>query len=135
MSIDTQWRYLNTVSPETTFEDPQDFFDNTYTGATDPEDIKAHKQNNEKNIAAQDSFLLADKKTVITLRRFEDFNSYEIWKKNRAFLPNVDFNISEEEGGANSFIDIDSWDVGVTYPIMDYEQWESKKRHKEEEYQ
>ena len=39
MTIDTQWRYRNTAVPTQTFENPEDFFDNLYTGAIAAEDV------------------------------------------------------------------------------------------------
>ena len=98
MTIDTQWRYRNTAVPTQTFENPEDFFDNLYTGAIDAEDVKKHKDNNLKNVEAFDSYLLADKRTVVTCRRFKGINEYNEWKYFRALLTKVDFNVSEEEG-------------------------------------
>ena len=112
MTIDTQWRYRNTAVPTQTFENPEDFFDNLYTGAIDAKDVKDHKDNNLKNVEAFDSYLLADKKTVITCRRFKSMNEYNEWKRVRALLPKVDFHVSEEEG---DFINVQPGTKAVSY--------------------
>ncbi len=141
MSIDTQWKYLNRAVPSQTFEDPTDFFDSLYTGSNDPVVVQAHKSNNDKYLLDWDSYLLSDKKTVITFRRFQNFNHYSEWKRLRSLLPKLDFNVSEEEG---IFLDTMSgnysW-VHTTTPTMDYKMWdESGKiwdgldRIKQEEY-
>ena len=93
MTIDTQWRYRNTAVPTQTFQNPEDFFDSLYTGAIDAEDIKKHKDNNLKNVEAFDSYLLTDRQTVITCRRFKTINEYNEWKRVRALLPKVDFHV------------------------------------------
>tara|TARA_B100000427_G_C15511116_1_gene596214 strand:- start:377 stop:769 length:393 start_codon:yes stop_codon:yes gene_type:complete len=129
MTIDTQWRYRNTAVPTQTFENPEDFFDNLYTGAIDAEDVKKHKDNNLKNVEAFDSYLLADKRTVVTCRRFKGINEYNEWKKVRALLPKVDFNVSEEEG---EFINVQPGTNVVTIPPIDTELWE--QTHKDEEF-
>ena len=129
MTIDTQWRYKNTAVPTQTFENPTDFFDNLYTGAIDPENIENYRKNNLKNVEAYDSYLLKDKKTVITLRRFKSVNDYEEWKRVRSILPKIDFNVLEEEG---HFINVQPGTNVETTPPIDTELWEQD--HRDEEY-
>ena len=141
MSIDTQWMYRNTAVPSQTFEAPNDFFDSLYTGSNDLEVVQAHKSNNDKYLIDWDSYLLGDKRTVITLRRFENFNHYTEWKKFRSLLPKLDFNVSEQEG---FFLDTMSGNYEwykTTTPEMDYRTWDRSgkiwdglKRLQEEEY-
>ena len=42
MAIDVQFLYKNLVAPNKTYESVVDFFESTYTGTTDEEDLKAH---------------------------------------------------------------------------------------------
>jgi|TARA_B100001063_G_C16625060_1_gene482734 hypothetical protein len=130
MTIDTQWRYKNTAVPTQTFENPEDFFDSLYTGAIDAEDIKKHKENNLKNVEAFDSYLLADKKTVITCRRFKTINEYNEWKRVRELLPRVDFHVSEEEA-AGEFINAQPGTNVVTIPPIDTELWGQENKNEE----
>jgi len=104
MSIDTQWKYKNIASPDTKFVSPDDFFNDNYTGVAAIEDVNQHRANNTKNMIEQDSFLLSDKKTIVTLRRFLTNHHYQEWKRVRSLLPKVDYNLSEEEG---TFIEMD----------------------------
>ena len=52
------------------------------------------------------SVLTPDKKGVVTVRMFYTASHYNEWKKQRSVLPNIDFNISEQEG---FFINIKQW--------------------------
>ena len=130
MTIDTQWRYRNTAVPTQTFQNPEDFFDSLYTGAIDAEDIKKHKENNLKNVEAFDSYLLADKKTVITCRRFKTINEYNEWKRVRELLTRVDFHVSEEEA-AGEFINAQPGTNVVTIPPIDTELWGQENKNEE----
>ena len=141
MSVDTQWRYRNKISPNSTFKDAVDFFDSFYTGELDPNDVKAHKNNDAKYIEDQDTYLLEDRKTVIKLRRFKSIVDYDNWKNERLTLPRVDFNVSEEEGMDQAFLQIDLGPkaVGNTIPPMDWQLWDKSDRNtnriqKEEEF-
>ena len=48
MAIDVQFLYKNLVAPNKTYESVVDFFESTYTGTTDEEDLKAHIDINTK---------------------------------------------------------------------------------------
>ena len=141
MSVDTQWRYRNKISPNITYKDAVDFFDSFYTGELDPNDVKAHKDNDAKYIENQDTYLLEDRKTVIKLRRFKSIVDYDNWKIKRLTLPKVDFNVSEEEGMDQAFLQIDLGPeaVGNVIPSMDWRLWDKSDRNrnriqKEEEF-
>ena len=130
MTIDTQWRYRNTAVPTQTFQNPEDFFDSLYTGAIDAEDIKKHKDNNLKNVEAFDSYLLTDRQTVITCRRFKTINEYNEWKRVRELLTRVDFHVSEEEA-AGEFINAQPGTNVVTIPPIDTELWGQENKNEE----
>ena len=141
MSVDTQWRYKNKISPDQTFQDANDFFDSFYTGQLDSNDVKAHKENDAKYIEDQDTYLLEDRQTVIKLRRFKTIADYDSWKNRRLTLPIVDFNVSEEEGMDQAFLQIDLGPeaVGNTIPTMDWQLWDKSDKNtnriqKEEEF-
>ena len=106
MAIDIQFLYKYVVDPNKTYENVEDFFDSTYTGTTDEEDLKAHTDVNKKYIYEKMAILSPDKKGVIVVRRFDTTRMYNQWKKERSALPNIDFNITEQEG---FFINIKTW--------------------------
>ena len=106
MAIDVQFLYKNLVAPNKIYESVVDFFDSTYTGTTDEEDLQKHHEVNSKYIYERMSVLTPDKKGVVTVRRFDTSSHYNEWKKQRSVLPNIDFNISEQEG---FFINIKQW--------------------------
>ena len=109
MAIDVQFLYKNLVAPNKTYESVDEFFDSAYTGTTDEEDLKvqkAHEELNKTYIYERMSILTPDKKGVVTVRRFDTSSHYNEWKKQRSVLPNIDFNISEQEG---FFINIKQW--------------------------
>ena len=106
MAIDIQFLYRNTVDPNKTYENVEEFFDSTYTGTTDEEDLKAHTDVNKKYIYEKMAILSPDKKGVIVVRRFDTSRMYNQWKKERSALPNIDFNITEQEG---FFVNVKAW--------------------------
>ena len=106
MAIDIQFLYRNLVDPNKTYESVEEFFDSTYTGTTDEEDLKAHTDVNNTYIYEKTGVLTPDKKAVVIVRRFDTSTMYNEWKKKRSVLPTIDFNVSEEEG---FFIKIKPW--------------------------
>ena len=120
MAIDVQFLYRNLIDPNKTYETVDEFFDSTYTGTTDEEDLKAHQEVNNTYIYEKTGVLTDDNKRVILVRRFENSTMYNDWKKKRSLLPNIDFNISEEEG---LFAEIKPWgtnDNGKTETIEEF---------------
>ena len=106
MAIDIQFLYRNLVDPNKAYESVDDFFDSTYTGTTDEEDLKAHVDINTKYVHEKTGVLTPDKKGVVLVRRFDNSAMYKEWKKQRSAIPKIDFNVSEEEG---FFINIKAW--------------------------
>jgi len=106
MAIDVQFLYKNLVDPNKTYDSPDEFFDSTYTGTVDEDDVKRHKEVNSKYVAEQTGVLTPDKKAVVMVKRFDTSLHYKEWKKERNLIPNIDFNLSEEEG---FFINIPIW--------------------------
>ena len=123
MAIDVQFLYKNLVAPNKTYESVDEFFDSAYTGTTDEEDLKvqkAHEELNKTYIYEKMGVLTNDNKAVIIVRRFENITMYNEWKKKRSLLPNIDFNLSEQEG---LFAEITSWgtnDNGKTETIEEF---------------
>ena len=62
MAIDIQFLYRNLVDPNKAYESVDDFFDSTYTGTTDEEDLQKHHEVNSKYIYERMSVLTPDKK-------------------------------------------------------------------------
>ena len=120
MAIDIQFLYRNVVDPNKAYESVDEFFDSAYTGTTDEEDLKVHEEVNKTYIYEKMGVLTNDNKAVIIVRRFENITMYNEWKKKRSLLPNIDFNLSEQEG---LFAEITPWgtnDNGKTETIEEF---------------
>ena len=94
--INIKFKYTNKTSPDKTYEDVAEFFENSNAGIDDEEALKNHVSNDRLYEFSNDKELLDDKKTVVITRTFTNESTAEKWLEERNKLPVIDKNLKEE---------------------------------------
>mgnify|MGYP003636396355 CR=1 FL=1 len=92
-----KFMYKNVANPNQTYETVSDFFENYNAGVVDTASLEIHIANDNKYQYSRESILLEDMKTVILTREFETEELANEWLVERAKLPSIDKNLSEEQ--------------------------------------
>ena len=94
--INIKLKYTNKTSPDKTYEDVAEFFENSNAGIDDEEALNNHVSNDRLYEFSNDKELLDDKKTVVITRTFTNESTAEKWLEERNKLPVIDKNLKEE---------------------------------------
>ena len=89
--------YKNVANPNQTYETVSDFFENYNAGVVDTASLELHRDNDIKHQISKEAVLSEDMKTVILTREFETEEMANTWLVERAKLPSIDKNLSEEQ--------------------------------------